>query len=102
MCYIKDSHHDIHRSKIFFFMSNELQLVVRESWYSGLTVSVSLISLWLKNNAAEAMRKQIGSLPRVEELNRLKKEICYNFNLTDIRYTQMKNLTEGNSTTKQT
>lgn len=83
-------------------MSNELQLVVRESWYSGLTVFVSLISLWLKNNAAEAMRKQIGSLPRVEELNRLKKEICYNFNLTDIRYTQMKNLTEGNSTTKQT
>lgn len=75
-------------------------MVVRESWSSGLTVFVSLISLWLKRNAAEALRKQIGSLPRVEELNRLKKELCYNFNLSDIRYTLMKNLTKGNSATK--
>lgn len=49
-------------------------------------IKAPTLSLWLKNNAAEAMRKQIGSLPRVEELNRLKKEICYNFNLTDIRW----------------
>lgn len=44
------------------------------------------LSLWLKNNAAEAMRKHIGSLPRMEELNRLKKELCCNFHLADIRW----------------
>lgn len=61
---------------------------------------VSLISLWLKNNAAEAMRKHIASLPRMEELNRLKKELCYNFHLTDIRYIVMCNLPEENSLNK--
>ena len=43
-------------------------------------------SLWLRNNEPEATKKHNASLPRREELNRLKKELCHKFDLADIRY----------------
>lgn len=44
------------------------------------------LSLWLRNNEPEATKKHSASLPRREELNRLKKELCHKFNLADIRW----------------
>lgn len=44
------------------------------------------LSLWLKNNEAAASRKQEASLPRRDELKRLKKELCQQFALEDIRW----------------
>ncbi|XP_067367145.1 T-cell activation inhibitor, mitochondrial [Channa argus] len=44
------------------------------------------LSLWLKNNEPEASKKHTASLPRREELSRLKKELCYKFDLADIRW----------------
>ncbi|XP_026228846.1 T-cell activation inhibitor, mitochondrial [Anabas testudineus] len=44
------------------------------------------LSLWLKNNEPEATKKHNASLPRREELNRLKKELCYKFDLAEIRW----------------
>ncbi|KAG7235497.1 hypothetical protein INR49_002633 [Caranx melampygus] len=44
------------------------------------------LSLWLRNNEPEATKKHSASLPRREELNRLKKELCDTFNLDDIRW----------------
>ncbi len=45
------------------------------------------VSLWLRNNEPEAAKKHSASVPRREELNRLKKELCDKFDLPDIRYT---------------
>ncbi|KAM9425256.1 T-cell activation inhibitor, mitochondrial isoform 2-T2 [Pholidichthys leucotaenia] len=44
------------------------------------------LSLWLRNNEPKATKKHAASLPRRNELNRLKKELCDNFNLDDIRW----------------
>uniref|UniRef100_A0A668U461 T cell activation inhibitor, mitochondrial n=1 Tax=Oreochromis aureus TaxID=47969 RepID=A0A668U461_OREAU len=44
------------------------------------------LSVWLRNNEPEATKKHDASLPRREELNRLKRELCRRFNLTDIRW----------------
>ncbi|XP_076593705.1 T-cell activation inhibitor, mitochondrial isoform X2 [Chaetodon auriga] len=44
------------------------------------------LSLWLRNNEPEATKKHRASLPRREELNRLKKELCHKFELADIRW----------------
>ncbi|XP_047455223.1 T-cell activation inhibitor, mitochondrial isoform X2 [Mugil cephalus] len=44
------------------------------------------LSSWLKNNEPEATKKQSASLPLRAELNRLKKELCHKYNLTDIRW----------------
>ncbi|XP_069573346.1 T-cell activation inhibitor, mitochondrial isoform X1 [Brachyistius frenatus] len=45
-----------------------------------------ILSLWLRNNETEATKKHSASLPRREELNRLKKELCDTFHLADIRW----------------
>lgn len=45
-----------------------------------------VLSLWLRNNEPEAMKKHSASLPRREELDRLKKELCHKFDLADIRW----------------
>lgn len=42
-------------------------------------------SLWLRNNEPEATKKHSISLPRRDELKRLKKELCQKFDLADIR-----------------
>ncbi|KAK2815420.1 hypothetical protein Q5P01_025887 [Channa striata] len=42
--------------------------------------------LWLRKNEAEATKKHGASLPRREELSRLKKELCSKFHLADIRW----------------
>uniref|UniRef100_A0A3Q4AUT2 T cell activation inhibitor, mitochondrial n=1 Tax=Mola mola TaxID=94237 RepID=A0A3Q4AUT2_MOLML len=39
---------------------------------------------WLRNNEPEATKKHSASLPRREELNRLKKELCHRYDLADI------------------
>uniref|UniRef100_A0A8D3B593 T-cell activation inhibitor mitochondrial n=1 Tax=Scophthalmus maximus TaxID=52904 RepID=A0A8D3B593_SCOMX len=44
------------------------------------------LGLWLRNNEPEATKKHNASLPRREELKRLKKELCHRFNLADIRW----------------
>ncbi|XP_071327095.1 T-cell activation inhibitor, mitochondrial [Trachinotus anak] len=44
------------------------------------------LSLWLRNNEPEATKKHSASLPRREELNRLKEELCLRFDLADIRW----------------
>ncbi|XP_018618375.1 T-cell activation inhibitor, mitochondrial isoform X1 [Scleropages formosus] len=44
------------------------------------------LSLWLRNNEAEAAKKQKDSLPRREELTRLKDALCQKLDLTDIRW----------------
>ncbi|XP_075320860.1 T-cell activation inhibitor, mitochondrial isoform X2 [Odontesthes bonariensis] len=44
------------------------------------------LNIWLRNNEPEATRKHTASLPRREELNRLKEELCHKFDLTDIRW----------------
>lgn len=44
------------------------------------------LSLWLRNNEPEAAKKHNASLPRREELKRLKEELCHRFNLADIRW----------------
>ncbi|XP_018536286.1 T-cell activation inhibitor, mitochondrial isoform X1 [Lates calcarifer] len=44
------------------------------------------LSLWLRNNEPEATKKHNASLPRREELSRLKKELCQQFDLADIRW----------------
>nr|XP_020478000.1 T-cell activation inhibitor, mitochondrial isoform X4 [Monopterus albus] len=44
------------------------------------------LRLWLRNNEPEVKKKHSASLPRREELNRLKKELCYKFDLADIRW----------------
>ncbi|XP_061105670.1 T-cell activation inhibitor, mitochondrial isoform X1 [Conger conger] len=44
------------------------------------------LSLWLRNNEAEASEKQKSSLPRREELKRLKTELCNRLGLTDVRW----------------
>ncbi|KAJ8004856.1 hypothetical protein DPEC_G00140650 [Dallia pectoralis] len=44
------------------------------------------LSLWLRNNQKTAVNKQNASLPRREELKRLKKELCNTFALEDIRW----------------
>ncbi|KAM4633006.1 T-cell activation inhibitor, mitochondrial isoform 1-T4 [Polymixia lowei] len=44
------------------------------------------LSLWLRNNECEATKKHSASLPRRDELKRLKKELCQKFALADIRW----------------
>ncbi|KAM6995586.1 T-cell activation inhibitor, mitochondrial [Tautogolabrus adspersus] len=44
------------------------------------------LSLWLRKNEPEATKKYSASLPRREELNRLKEELCHRFHLSDIRW----------------
>ncbi|XP_029928667.1 T-cell activation inhibitor, mitochondrial [Myripristis murdjan] len=44
------------------------------------------LSLWLRNNEPEATKKHSISLPRRDELKRLKKELCQKFDLADIRW----------------
>ncbi|XP_064201519.1 T-cell activation inhibitor, mitochondrial isoform X1 [Anguilla rostrata] len=44
------------------------------------------LSLWLRNNEAEAAEKQKSSVPRREELKRLKTELCSKLGLTDVRW----------------
>ncbi|XP_037532402.1 T-cell activation inhibitor, mitochondrial [Nematolebias whitei] len=56
-----------------------------EELHQARTVEPTL-SLWLKNNEPEATKKHSASLPRREELNRLKKELCKTFHLADIRW----------------
>ncbi|KAM6968344.1 T-cell activation inhibitor, mitochondrial [Aplochiton taeniatus] len=45
-----------------------------------------VLSLWLRDNEPEATEKQSASLPRREELQRLKKELCRNLALEAIRW----------------
>lgn len=52
----------------------------------GLSEELSFCcSLWLRNHEKEATNKQNASVPRREELKRLKKELCQKFALEDIR-----------------
>lgn len=44
------------------------------------------LSLWLRNNEPEATKKHKASLPRRDELSRLKTELCHMFDLEDIRW----------------
>ncbi|XP_028281548.1 T-cell activation inhibitor, mitochondrial [Parambassis ranga] len=44
------------------------------------------LSLWLRDNEPEAAKKLSASLPRRDELNRLKEELCHKFHLADIRW----------------
>ncbi|KAL4616922.1 T-cell activation inhibitor, mitochondrial-like, partial [Arapaima gigas] len=44
------------------------------------------LSSWLRNNKAEAAKKQKDSLPRREDLKRLKDALCQKLHLTDIRW----------------
>lgn len=44
------------------------------------------LSLWLRNNEPEATKKHTASLPRRDELHRLRTELCRKFSLTDIRW----------------
>ncbi|XP_019735651.1 T-cell activation inhibitor, mitochondrial [Hippocampus comes] len=44
------------------------------------------LNMWLQNNESEATKKHNDSLPRREELKRLKKELCQKFDLADIRW----------------
>uniref|UniRef100_A0A671M469 T-cell activation inhibitor, mitochondrial-like n=1 Tax=Sinocyclocheilus anshuiensis TaxID=1608454 RepID=A0A671M469_9TELE len=44
------------------------------------------LSLWLRNNEPEATKKQNASLPRREELKRLKRELIQKLGLLDIRW----------------
>ncbi|XP_061631397.1 T-cell activation inhibitor, mitochondrial isoform X1 [Phyllopteryx taeniolatus] len=44
------------------------------------------LNMWLQNNESEATKKLNNSLPRREELKRLKKELCHKFDLADIRW----------------
>uniref|UniRef100_A0A8C1MYR1 T cell activation inhibitor, mitochondrial n=1 Tax=Cyprinus carpio TaxID=7962 RepID=A0A8C1MYR1_CYPCA len=44
------------------------------------------LSLWLRNNESEATKKQNASLPRREELKRLKRELIQKLGLLDIRW----------------
>lgn len=44
------------------------------------------LNLWLRNNEPEATKKHSASLPRREELHRLKKELGLKFHLADIRW----------------
>ncbi|XP_071777496.1 T-cell activation inhibitor, mitochondrial [Centroberyx gerrardi] len=44
------------------------------------------LSLWLRKNEPEATKKHSVSLPRRDELMRLKKELCQKFALADIRW----------------
>ncbi|KAM3614347.1 uncharacterized protein V6R79_013067 [Siganus canaliculatus] len=44
------------------------------------------LSMWLRNNEPVATKKHVASLPRREELDRLKKELCHKFDLADIRW----------------
>ncbi|XP_041844110.1 T-cell activation inhibitor, mitochondrial isoform X2 [Melanotaenia boesemani] len=43
-------------------------------------------SVWLRNNEPEASGKHMASLPRREELARLKEELCHKLDLSDIRW----------------
>ncbi|KAF6738560.1 T-cell activation inhibitor, mitochondrial [Oryzias melastigma] len=45
-----------------------------------------VLKVWLKNNQPKAMKKHNASLPRREELSRLKRELCDRFDLLDIRW----------------
>uniref|UniRef100_A0A1A8BSD7 T cell activation inhibitor, mitochondrial n=1 Tax=Nothobranchius kadleci TaxID=1051664 RepID=A0A1A8BSD7_NOTKA len=44
------------------------------------------LGLWLRNNEPDAAKKHSASLPRREELSRLRRELCQSFNLADIRW----------------
>nr|XP_061789983.1 T-cell activation inhibitor, mitochondrial-like [Nerophis lumbriciformis] len=44
------------------------------------------LNMWLHNNESEATKKLNDSLPRREELKRLKEKLCHKFNLADIRW----------------
>ncbi|XP_030638118.1 T-cell activation inhibitor, mitochondrial [Chanos chanos] len=44
------------------------------------------LSLWLRNNEPEATKKQNASMPRREELKRLKRDLCEKLGLVDIRW----------------
>ncbi|KAK7886059.1 hypothetical protein WMY93_025680 [Mugilogobius chulae] len=44
------------------------------------------LSLWLRKHEPEATKKHKASLPRRDELQRLKTELCLKFSLTDIRW----------------
>ncbi|KAJ8354200.1 hypothetical protein SKAU_G00217670 [Synaphobranchus kaupii] len=44
------------------------------------------LSLWLRNNQTKATEKQQRSLPRREELKRLKAELCNKLGLKDVRW----------------
>ncbi|KAM7382355.1 hypothetical protein PAMP_002087 [Pampus punctatissimus] len=44
------------------------------------------LNLWLRNNEPEATKRHSASLPRREELHRLKKELSHKFDLADIRW----------------
>ncbi|XP_058604130.1 T-cell activation inhibitor, mitochondrial isoform X1 [Onychostoma macrolepis] len=44
------------------------------------------LSLWLRNNESEATKKQNASVPRREELKRLKRELIQKLGLLDIRW----------------
>ncbi|XP_061839107.1 T-cell activation inhibitor, mitochondrial [Nerophis lumbriciformis] len=44
------------------------------------------LCLWLQNNEPEASKKHNESLPRRDELKRLKEELCRKFDLADIRW----------------
>ncbi|KAM3873585.1 T-cell activation inhibitor, mitochondrial [Diretmus argenteus] len=44
------------------------------------------LSSWLRNNEPEATKRHSASLPRRDELKRLKKELCQRFSLADIRW----------------
>lgn len=70
-----------------FRRDEEVAMLVRHSFgYQCLLKYVFVSSsLWLRNNEAEATKKQDASLPRREELKRLKKELCQKFAVADIR-----------------
>uniref|UniRef100_A0A3Q3NC88 T cell activation inhibitor, mitochondrial n=1 Tax=Labrus bergylta TaxID=56723 RepID=A0A3Q3NC88_9LABR len=44
------------------------------------------LSFWLRKNEPEATKKYSASLPRRDELSRLKEELCHRFHLSDIRW----------------
>lgn len=73
--------------------------ITTQIWWWQIFITTAIIfndlytiffaSVWLRNNEPEASKKHNASLPRREELKRLKRELCRRFNLTDIRYSRL-------------
>lgn len=68
------------------------QNVDLESYREDLLIRLSLIpsplssgSSWLRDNEPEATRRHQASLPRREELDRLKEELCRQFKVANVR-----------------
>ncbi|KAG7268704.1 hypothetical protein CRUP_021387 [Coryphaenoides rupestris] len=73
----RDPEQELHQAKQFL-----LTFLLRVG-----TQDISLFSsLWLRKNEPEATKRHDASLPRRNELGRLRTELCHKFSLADIRW----------------